>query len=47
MKYVFMAGVTGLGVLMISAMLILSVRDDMRQDAREAAAGTPVLVAHS
>jgi hypothetical protein len=50
MKYVLMAGVMGLSVVMISAMLILSVRDEMRQDTREAAA-TPhhaaILVARS
>jgi hypothetical protein len=38
MKYMFMAGVSGVSVLMISALLVLSVRDDMRQDAREVAA---------
>jgi hypothetical protein len=41
MKYVLMTGVMGLSVVMISAMLILSVRDEMRQDTREAAA-TPL-----
>jgi hypothetical protein len=50
MKYIFMAGVSGISVLMISALLILSVRDEMHQDIREAAA-TPhsqsVLVARS
>jgi hypothetical protein len=38
MKYMFMAGVSGVSVLMISALLVLSVRDDMRQDTREVAA---------
>ncbi|WP_156116796.1 hypothetical protein [Massilia sp. 9096] len=40
MKIMFMAGVSGVSVLMISALLVLSVRDDMRQDAREMAAVT-------
>jgi len=50
MKYMFMAGVSGVSVLMISALLVLSVRDEMRQDTREAAASAPnaiVQVAHS
>jgi hypothetical protein len=50
MKYILMTGVSGLSVLMISLMLLLSVRDDMRQDAQEAAAsahGAAVQVAHS
>jgi hypothetical protein len=38
MKYMFMAGVSGVSVLMISALLVLSVRDDMRQDAQQMAA---------
>jgi hypothetical protein len=50
MKYILMAGASGMSVLMISALLVLSVRDDMRQDTREAAA-TPhsqaVIVARS
>lgn len=44
MKYMFMAGVSGVSVLMISALLVLSVRDEMRQDTREAAAGQNGLV---
>lgn len=50
MKYMFMAGVSGVSVLMISALLVLSVRDEMRQDTLEAATsahGATVQVAHS
>jgi hypothetical protein len=38
MKYVFMAGMSGVSVLMISVMLLLSVRDEARMDAQQAAA---------
>jgi hypothetical protein len=44
MKYMFMAGASGISVLMISALLILSVRDEMRQDAREFAAAHGAVV---
>lgn len=38
MKLIVMAGVSGLSVLMISIMLILSLRDEVRLDTQEASA---------
>lgn len=45
MKYVLMAGMSGVSVLMISVMLLLSVRDEARQDAQQAAAAAGTHVA--